>query len=474
MLMRKSACAILLLVLFIGIFSLPQSATDSVSAKPSAQVTSIRTPGDPPAVTLIREYLLPVIPLTTIAYLGPARTPFDVEYDSNGYSWVTDIARDAIYRLTPATTVNQTLTTALEWVLPNTSGKRSPLYITANETQKVVWFTNPTSHQISRLNWSNNQLDDWNLANLNILPLDLVMQSSNVIWFTGMNDTRFFKLQVNTNTFTGYLMIGATGGPVAKPTRITINGTCLFLTDIVYDKLYEVPLPAVSTALNYPLTHPGFSWDVDVDSGNNAWVTQPLSSLIDEQLAHSVNKSYYRVTPNSLGSLPPGPQTLTPHILNVSIQITPVTPNSFSGPLNVTGDPFVVWSIPKGVTAVGFVPPPARPWDVAASADGYAWFTEPLNNHIGVIQPNTNKTLLYTVPTSQSLPLSMDIQLGNPYHVWFTEYRSGQIGELFNASYTTTTPGAPIDITIPGIAVGFAVGVLAMALVMVLMRRRAK
>jgi hypothetical protein len=161
------------------------------------------------------------------------------------------------------------------------------------------------------------------------------------------------------------------------------------------------------------------------------------------------------------------------------MQITPVTPTSFSGPLNVTGDPFVVWSIQTGIAAVTMVPPPARPWDVAASADGYAWFTEPINNHIGVIQPGpapafTGKILLYTVPTSQSLPLSMDIQPGNPYHVWFTEYRSGQIGELFNASYTTTTPGAPIDITIPGIAVGFAAGVLAMALVMVLMRRRAK
>jgi hypothetical protein len=360
-------------------------------------------------------------------------------------------------------------------MLPNTAGKRSPLYIIANETQKVVWFTNPTSHQISRLNWSNNQLVDWNVVNLTIMPLDLVMQSSNVIWFTGVNDTGFFKLTVNTNTVTVYKMLSKTGGILdVRPTRITINGTCLFLTDIVYDKLYEVPLPAVSNALNYPLTHPGFSWDVDVDSGNNAWVTQPLSSLIDEQLAHSVNKSYYPVTPYQVLPIPPYTRILNRSTLDVTIQIAPVTPSAFSGPLNVTGDPFVVWSIQTGVTAVTMVPPPARPWDVAASADGYAWFTEPINNHIGVIQPDTNTTLLYTVPTSQSLPLSMDIQPGNPYHVWFTEYRSGQIGELFNASYTTTAPGAPIIITIPGLVVGFAVGVLAMALVMVLMRRRGK
>ncbi len=474
MLIRKPASIIfVLLVLSIGIFSLPQSGTANVSGKTLPQVTSIQAPADPPLTTLIREYQLPLIPVTTIAYLGPARTPFDVAYDSNGYSWITDIARDAIYQLTPATLVNQTSTSAKEWALPNTGGKRSPLYIIANETQKVVWFTNPTSHQISRLNWSTGQLDDWNLANLNIMPLDLVLQSTNAIWFTGINDTSFYQLTVNTNTVIAYTLSLPTGGPAAKPTRITFNGTCLFLTDTAFDRLYEVPLPLPPKALSYPLTHPGFTWDVDVDTGNNVWVTQPLSSLIDEQLTHSVNKSSYQIM-QAGQSISPEIETLKPNTLNVSIKITPVTPSAFPGPLNTTGDPFVVWSIPTGVTAVTYVPPPARPWDVAASADGYAWFTEPFYNHIGVIQPTTSKTLLYTVPTSQSLPLSMDIQLGNPYHVWFTEYRSGQIGELFNATYTTTTPGAPIVITIPGLAVGFAVGVLAMALVMVLMRRRGK
>jgi streptogramin lyase len=460
------------LLLSISIFALPQSAATNVSTESVTQAAPMKGPPDP---TLIREYLLPAIPLTTIAYLGPARTPFGIAYDSNGYSWVTDIARDVIYQLTPATLVNQTLTTAKEWILPNTAGRRFPLYIIANESQKVVWFTNPISHQISRLNWVTGQLDDWNLVNLNIMPLDLVLRSDSV-WFTGINDTRFYQLVANTNQLSMYTMMLPTGFPAAKPTRITSNGTCLFLTDIAFDRLYEIPLPIVPNALSYPLTHPGFTWDLDVDTGNNVWVTQPLSSLIDEQLAHSANKSSYQIAMNTLtwyretGT----PQTNT---LNVTIQITPVTPTAFAGPLNVTGDPFVVWNIPTGVTAVTMVPPPARPWDVAASADGYAWFTEPLYNHIGVIQPGpaptfTGAILLYTVPTAQSLPLSMDIQSGNPYHVWFTEYRSGQIGELFNATYTTTTPGTPIVITIYGLAIGFAAGLVTMGVVAVLIRKR--
>jgi streptogramin lyase len=464
----------LALLLSISISALPQSAISNVSAESVTQVASMQRSPDPPMTTLIREYLLPVIPLTTIAYLGPARTPFGIVYDSNGYSWVTDIARDAIYQLTPATLVNQTLTTAKEWILPNTEGKRSPLYITANESKKVVWFTDPTSHQISRLNWVTGQLDDWDLVNLNIMPLDLVVQSGSV-WFTGMNDTRFFQL-VPPNALFIYTMTLKTGFPAAKPTRITSNGTCLFLTDIAFDRLYEIPLPIVPNAMSYPLTHPGFTWDLDVDAGNNVWVTQPLSSLIDEQLAHSSNKSSYQI---SMYSLTPPSETVTlnTNTLNVTIQITPVTPTAYAGPLNVTGDPFVVWKVPTTVTAVTMVPPPARPWDIAASADGYAWFSEPLYNHVAVIQPGpapafTGAILFYTVPTSQSLPLSIDIQSGNPYHVWFTEYRAGQIGELFNATYTVPTPGAPIVITIYGLAIGFAAGFLVMGVAAMLIRKR--
>ena len=451
---KKPFCIMLAILLSISVLAISQSATTNVTAKSSSQVTSMSVPPDPPTTRLIREYVLPAIPFATAVYLGPARTPFDVAYDSNGYAWVTDIARDTIYRLTPATFLNQTLTSALQWVLPDTTGKRSPLYIISDDAAKVVWFTNPTSHQISRLNWTNNQLDDWNLANLNVIPLELVMQSSNIIWFTGLNDSRFFQLQVNTNTVTSYTIRSVGGAPVAIPTRITFNGTYLFMTDFVYDRLYEVPLPAPAQAFSFPLTHPGFSWDVDVDPSNNAWVTQPQSSLIDEQLAHSVAKAIYTVD-YSPTSIPTTSEDVKPNTLNVQIQITAVTPNAYSGPLNTTGDPFKVWSIPTGMSVVTYLPPPAKPWDVAASADGYAWFTEPLYNHVGVIQPSTGAILLYAVPTSQSSPLSMDVQPGSPssdYHVWFTEYHAGQIGELFNSTLTfdmTVCPSIPSQYSPP-------------------------
>ncbi|WXG44270.1 MAG: hypothetical protein WED04_09595 [Promethearchaeati archaeon SRVP18_Atabeyarchaeia-1] len=472
---RNSFCVMLVLLLSISIFVLPQSATTSVPGASVTQMPSVQRSPDPPLTTLIREYLLPAIPLTTIAYLGPARTPFGIAYDSNGYSWVTDIARDVVYQLTPATTDTQTSTTAKEWVLPDTGLKRSPLYIKVNETQKVVWFTNPTSFMISSLNWVTGQLVDYSLVNLNVKPLDLVLQSGSV-WFTGINRTQFYQLVPATGALFMYTMKLPTGSSAAFPTRITTNGTCLFITDIMYDRLYEIPLPLAPSALSYPLTKPGYTWDLDVDTADNVWVTQPLSSLVDEQLAGSANKSSYSISMTT-ATLPLEPATLNPKTLNITIQFAAVAPTAFAGPLNVTGDPFVVWSIPTTVTAVGYVPPPARPWDIAASADGYAWFTEPLYNHIGVIQPGPSPTftgtiLLYTVPTAQALPLSIDIQSGNPYHVWFTEYRSGQIGELFNSTYVPGTAGVPVVITIYGLAVGFVAGFATMGVAALLIRKR--
>ena len=169
----KPICVTLVLLLSISVFVLPQSAAANASATSLTRGPSAQGSPDP---TLIREYVLPVIPVPAIAYLGPDRKPFGIAYDSNGYTWVTDIAKDVVYQLTPATVETQTLTTAKEWVLPNTGLKRSPLYIKVNATQKVVWFTNPTSFTISSLNYVTGQLVDYSLVNLNVMPLDLVLQ----------------------------------------------------------------------------------------------------------------------------------------------------------------------------------------------------------------------------------------------------------------------------------------------------------
>jgi len=445
-----------LLVFSVSICGLPQSSATYGTAQASLQKSSLQRQADPPSTStrLIREYLLPEIPLTTIAYLGPKRGPYGIAYDNTGYTWVTDFNRDAIYRLTPATLLNQSTTTASEWLLPNTQGKRCPCYIIVNETQKVVWFTNPTSWQISRLNWSTNKLDDWNLVNFaggSVMPLDLVMVN-NVIWFTGLNDTRFFRLNPATNVITAYTFsISIPGAQVAaRPTKIATNRTSLYMTDWKYDRLYEVKLATLVNVLVYPLFSNGFSWDVDVDPDNNVWVTQPLSSLINEQLAHSTAKDTRPLTEQTPQSISPVQNTLGKSTLDVDIELTPVTPSAYAGPQNVTADPLVVWRVPTGVTAVTYVPPPARPWEIATSEDGYAWFTEPIHNHVGVVKPDTNETLLYSVPTAASWTVCIDIQPGqapNAYHVWFTEYLSGKIGELFNATFTDirVCPTLPAD-----------------------------
>nr|MDO8133686.1 hypothetical protein [Candidatus Njordarchaeum guaymaensis] len=443
---KRSVCIIVVLLVFtISIYGSPQSTAPYSTAQATPQTSSIQRQADPPSSStrLIREYLLPVIPPATTAFLGPRRGPYGIVYDDTGYIWVTDFNRDAIYRLTPATTLNQTTTTTSEWLLPNTQGKRCPSYIIVNETRKVVWFTDPTSRQISRLNWSSNKLDDWNLANFagGVMPLDLVMVNSTV-WFTGLNDTRFFKLDVITNLITPYTItipVAGTPGVPARPTKIATNGTSLYITDWKFDNIYEVRVASPVSALSYNLTANGFSWDIDVDPDDNMWVTQPLSSRINDQLAHSTAKALYQVEPITYPAVPPVQSTAVKNTFDVDIEVTPVTPSAFPGPEKVFKDPLWVWRVPTGVSAVTYVPPAARPWEIAASSDGYAWFTEPIHNHIGVVQPDTNMTLLYEVPTETSWAVCIDIEpsaAAEPYHVWFTEYIGARIGELFNATFT--------------------------------------
>jgi streptogramin lyase len=439
---KDSAFVFVVLLLFsISIFGLqPSSAYGTAQAAP--QTSLMQRQADPPYsyTRLIREYVLPDIPLSTVAYLGPRRGPCGIVYDNTGYTWVTEFNRDSVYRLTPATTLNQTTTSALEWILPTTTGRRFPTTIIVNETGKVVWFTNPASYQISRLNWSSNRLDDWNLVNLNIRPLDLVMVGS-TIWFTAMNFSYFCRLDVPSNSLTLYsirLNIAGIAPVPARPGRIATNGTSLYMTDWKYDNLYEVRLAALGNALVYPLVSNGLSWDVDVDPDENMWVTQVNTSLINEQLAHSNAKSTPQIYDEPPLSMGPVSQIINKTTISVRIEVTPVTPSVYPGPEDVIADPLYVWSVPTSVTAVTMVPPPARPWDIAASDDDYAWYTEPIYNHIDVVKPDTNETLLYSIPTAASWPVCIDVQLAqglNPYHVWFTEYLGSKIGELFNATY---------------------------------------
>nr|MDO8099484.1 hypothetical protein [Candidatus Njordarchaeota archaeon] len=436
---------VVLLVFSITVCGFPQPSATYGTAQATPQSSSIQRQADPPSSTtrLIREYALPMVPTTTIAFLGPRRGPYGIVYDIYGKIWVTDFNRDAIYRITPTTNLNTTTTTAEEWLLPITQGGRCPAYIVVNETRQVVWFTDPTSRQISRLNWSTGVLDDWNLATVPRIgmPLDLVIVGS-MVWFTALNDTRFYSLDARANKLTPYaLSPGAGAGPTARPTKIATNGTHLFLTDWKYDNLYVFPVPTpqapTPTAQVYPLPHGAFTWDLDLDPSNNVWITQWLSSLVDEQLAHSTNKSKLNVIDYSYETPLRGMNATVKNTLNVTVEVTPVTPSVFPGYLNITEDPLVVWHVPTTVSAVTYVPPPARPFEIAASADCYGWYTEPIYNHIGVVRPDENDTLLYGVPTAQSWVVCIDVQPGqglNPYHVWFTEYLSGKIGELFNAT----------------------------------------
>jgi streptogramin lyase len=79
-----------------------------------------------------------------------------------------------------------------------------------------------------------------------------------------------------------------------------------------------------------------------------------------------------------------------------------------------------------------------------ASADGYLWFTQPLSDQIGRLDPNTGQITEYQAPTAMA-DLDSKIILGPDGNLWFTEF--GYIG-IFSPK--TDTLVKPIGVPLPG------------------------
>jgi streptogramin lyase len=369
---------------------------------------------------LLREYSLPAIPAITALFV---RTPHGITYDANSYIWSTDYSLDKIYRLTPATAIDDTSTTAWDWSLPNTMGKRSPSHLIVDDARGVVWFCCPISKQFSQLNWTTNAVADWAVGQFPfaVTPWDLVMDEKGDIWFTSFNSTRY----VSFNPAAGFTMYtlpiaGAPSGLV----EIATNGSHLFMTDFGLDRLYVVAIAAPWFVSVFPLNPGGKSLGVADDAAGNIWVTQPGSDLVNEQLNHSMPKSQLTANAEPI-VFPPLITEAGKQLINITIRLTTVRAAKYTRAPEVIEDPVYLWSVPTA---------PSVPWGIDADHEGYAWFTEPVGPHIGVVRPATNEIWEYLVPTPNSLPLyltAVPSPIIAPDRIWFTEYRAAKWGELF-------------------------------------------
>ncbi len=377
---------------------------------------------------LLREYVLPTPAISTHAI---KRILADIgnSSDGSGYIWSTDYALDRLYRLTPATTLAQATTMALEYQLPNYFGTRNPLFLYTDDVNKSIWFTNPASGQISRLDYFNNILWDWNVGTWGT-PGDIERLPNGDVVFTFMNTTIFGILNPVSMLLSIY-QIFAVGGPapgVGALAKIAHNTTHYYMTDLLNDFIYEFQVgvqPWMSLANVYPLNVGGQSHDITLDTSDNIWVTQPGLDFVCEQLTGSQNKMVFDVGLEYENYVEYNLYYLDPEELPVPIKITPIRATVFETPPNVTGDPLATWHIPT-VTSL--------PIGIDTDNLGYAWFTCPGDNKMVAIDPiPTNMTYEYLLPTPNCLPLYTTISEDD--HVWFTEYAVQTFGEIFYEDY---------------------------------------
>jgi streptogramin lyase len=354
------------------------------------------------------------------------RQPYGITYDQQRLIWATDPPLDRIYRLTPATTPNQTLTSAWEWALPNIIGKRNPSQIITDTAHTCAYFTNYYSRQLSQLNWTSNWLVDWPLGNYGLVPWDLVMDKNGDIWFTSINSTMFGRLNPTTNLLTLWsLPIGTAPSALFE---IATNGSSVYMTDYKLDNLYELRVATfpASGLLVYPLPVGGLAACVASDPANNIWVTQPVGKVVDEQMAGSNYKQKLDLSGWSTTTSPEW-TALNRLTIDVRIQLATVTADTYATEPEVIADPLNVFHVPT-----------AMPWSIATGIEPFAWFTQPWGNQIGAIDPASSKTWEYTLPTANALPLYITVLPSlaiEPEHVWFTEPPVGKIGELFEGIF---------------------------------------
>ncbi|MFX1475404.1 MAG: hypothetical protein ACFFCO_08015 [Promethearchaeota archaeon] len=385
-------------------------------------------PGTPAPVMLLREYLLPS-PAVSTHVIKRLLVDIDNSSYSSGYIWSTDYALDKLYRLTPATSLTQTMSMFREYQLPNYFGPRNPLCLYVDDVNLTIWFTDPASGQVSALNYVTNVLLDWNVSAWGI-PGDIERVSNTEVVFTFLNSTRFGILNPFTMGLAIYTIFPV-GGPapgVGSLAKIAHNTTHYYMTDSMNDVLYEfqcgIP-PILSGVRVYPLMAGGQSHDVNLDPSQNVWVTQPGLDNVCEQLTGSQYKDFWDASLEFDDYITYNVNYLEPVDYDIPIRLTPIRATVFNTTPTILGDPLHVYAVPTA---------PSLPIGIAADNGGYAWFTCPGDNKMCAIDPlPMGFTYEYLLPTPNCLPLYTTISDND--HVWFTEYAVQTWGELFYGDF---------------------------------------
>lgn len=283
------------------------------------------------------------------------------------------------------------------------------------------------------------------------------------LWFTDEINDAIWSFDISTGTYQQFPIPESTGS--TYPQLLKVQGTDIILNDLIGNRLIILDASDVESGLSYyavPSDTPnavtaGFATDQAGDIWYTTWIDGAGGLLV--KVDPSLIKLEEAEEP-VIVTLPQGlraPNGITvDHRGNVWLADTG-TSNIFV--YNPTLDEFTHYftSTPDILTygnVTGIVQNPmSRPYWIHTAGDGRLVFNEQTANRIGVMDPNSEKLVEYTIPSRNpfwadcgrdpicgiSQSLGIDVSGTN---VWFTEWVENNVGSV------DITKSLPFDIAL--------------------------
>lgn len=292
--------------------------------------------------------------------------PSHIAEDKNGDFWITQTGVDKISRLDPTTS------DVKEYSIPTFGGQ--PTSIIAGSDGKI-WFTETSAGKIGSIDPITDEIKEYSLLKPTSGPRDLVFGPDNNLWVANTYADSIIKFSLNP---------------------------------IDYGTMTEYILPTIGAQIiDMKMGKDGNIWFTEW-GGNQIGKLNPRNGHIDEYLI-------------------PG----TPQLNGIAI--------GYDGNIWFTkqfGDKIVKMNtsgtIINEFTASDSYSELYHLATTMPTPDGsepeYIWFTERLNNKIGVLEPITGKIVKFNLPKPTSQPY--EIITGSDGSIWFAEQLANKVGKI--------------------------------------------
>ena len=274
----------------------------------------------------------------------------------------------------------------------------SPFHVAVQDAGHI-WVTLPAQNAIARLAVTAPGVYSvltYELPTLSSHPHDIVYAAGSV-WVSEYAGNKIARFNPVAGTWTEYTIPTLASGPTGL-TVLAGEPIQVWFCEQTGNKLglLTITSAGASQFAEFPLPWSGAGMEnIAATSSNNVWFTAPGREGISQF---------------SLADWQIGPQTA----FGFAPTTTPLSPS------------------------------PTSPYDIKIDGEGFPWFTEPSTNRIGRFNPATTTSFeWYPVTTPNSELAGLDLALG---YVWFTEYDSGQVGQLQKLGYT----GRVRELPLPG------------------------